>query len=221
VQAVVTWGIGLVQNILAAPIMGWTMKIPLTCCTAKIWVYLDCLGKKYKLTAWLQSSHTDPDLARILPIYLLNQGSVALSSIVGLPRDFLRFASSQDIIGWDNFLLGMASMHLRPIQYSHLLASALMLNVDNWMTQFISKVLHLTHGQWIYRNISKYHEKLVSIQKTERRDLLLEIDCLIHVSLEEVPEESKFLLEVDFARLQNGELTIHNITGFMQLKLQL
>jgi hypothetical protein len=31
-----------------------------------------------KLTAWLQSSHTDPDLARVLPIYLLNQGSVGL-----------------------------------------------------------------------------------------------------------------------------------------------
>jgi hypothetical protein len=32
------------------------------------------------------------------------------------PREFFRFASSQDIIGWDNFLLGMVSMHLRPIQ---------------------------------------------------------------------------------------------------------
>jgi hypothetical protein len=52
------------------------------------------------------------------------------------PREFFRFASSQDIIGWDNFLLGMVSVHLRPIQiqYSHLLASASMLNVDDWMS---------------------------------------------------------------------------------------
>jgi hypothetical protein len=160
-----------------------------------------------KLTAWLQSSHTDPDLARVLLIYLLSRGLVAMSSIEGLPREFLRFASSHDIIGWDNFLLGMVSMHLQPIQYSHLLALASMLNVDDWMSQFIGKLLHLKHGQWIYRNISKYHEKLGSIQKAEQRDLLLEINHLIHVLPEEVPEESKFLLEVDFTRLRKGGLT--------------
>jgi hypothetical protein len=82
-----------------------------------------------------------------------------------------------------------------------------MLNVDDWMAPFIGKLLHLTHGQWIYRNISKYHDKLGSIRKTERRKLLLEIDCLIHVLPEDVPEESKFLLEVDFARLRKGKLT--------------
>lgn len=99
-----------------------------------------------KLTAWLQSSHTDPDLARILPIYLLNRGAVQMSSIDRLPRQFLRFASSQDIIGWDNFLLGMVSSHLRPIQYSHLLVSPSLKNIDDWMSQFIGRLLHLTHA---------------------------------------------------------------------------
>ena len=75
------------------------------------------------------------------------------------------------------------------------------------MSQFIGKLLHLTHGQWIYRNISKYHDKLGSIRKTERCELLLEIDRLIYLSPDEIPEESKFLLEVDFVRLRGGELT--------------
>jgi hypothetical protein len=160
-----------------------------------------------KLAEWMQSSHTDPDLARMIPKYLLQRGSVTLSSMAGRSREIMRFASLQDIIGWDNLLLGMVSMHIRPIQYSHLLASASILNVDDWMSQFIGKLLHLTHGQWIYCNISKYHDKLGSIRKTERRELLLEIDRLIHLSPDEIPEESKFLLEVDFARLRGGELT--------------
>ena len=84
-----------------------------------------------KLTAWLQSSHTDPDLACIIPSYLLNRGSKTLSSMAGRSREIMRFAASQDMIGWDNFLLGMVSMHIRPIQYSHLLASASMMNVDD------------------------------------------------------------------------------------------
>ena len=85
-----------------------------------------------KLLAWLQSSHMDPDLARVLLIYLMNRGAVSMSSIDGLPREFLRFALSQDIIGWDNFLLGMVSMYLRPIQYSHLLISSSMLTIG-WL----------------------------------------------------------------------------------------
>jgi hypothetical protein len=98
-------------------------------------------------------------------------------------------------------------MYMRPIQYSHLLVSSSKLNVDDWMSQFIGKLLHLTHGQRIYRNISEYHDTLGSVRKTEQRDLLLEIDRLIHTPPGDVPEESKFLLEVDFARLRRGELT--------------
>jgi hypothetical protein len=75
------------------------------------------------------------------------------------------------------------------------------------MSQSISKLQHLLHGQWIYRNISKYYGKLSSVCRAERRKLLMEIDKLVHTSPDNIPEESKFLLEVDFACLRNGELT--------------
>jgi hypothetical protein len=63
------------------------------------------------------------------------------------------------------------------------------------------------HGQWIYRNVSKHHETLRLIRPTERRQLLLEIDRLASLRPEEVPEESKFLLEVDFARMVAGDVS--------------
>jgi hypothetical protein len=40
--------------------------------------------------------------------------------------------------------------------------------------------------------------------------LLLEIDRLMHLSPDDLPEESEFLLEVDFARLRGGELTLQH-----------
>jgi hypothetical protein len=81
-----------------------------------------------------------------------------------------------------------------------------MLTVDDWMKKFIDQLIHIVHGQWIYRNISKHHDTLGSIRKTERRQLLLEIDRLMTLTPEDVPEESKFLLEVDFARLRTGDI---------------
>jgi hypothetical protein len=79
--------------------------------------------------------------------------------------------------------------------------------VDDWMKKFIDQLLHIVHRQWIYRNLSKYHETLGSVRRTEQRQLLLEIYRLASLTPEEVPEESKFLLEVDFARLVAGEVT--------------
>jgi hypothetical protein len=161
-----------------------------------------------KIVIWLRQghTHTDPTLATILSDYLLSRGSKRLDAI-NLPAGYQRFAYSQDMIGWDNFMLGMISTHLRPIQYSYLLGSASMLTVDDWMKKFIDQLIHIVHGQWIYRNISKYHETLGSIRKTERQQLLLEIDRLMNLTPEDVPEESKFLLEVGFARLRTGDLT--------------
>lgn len=124
-----------------------------------------------------------------------------------LPSDYHRFAFTQDQIGWDNFMLGKISNHLRPIQYSHLLVSPSLMTVDDWMAKLINKLLHIVHGQWIYRNISKHHHTLGSIRRAERRQLLLEIDRLMSLDPNEIPEESKFLLEVDFAQLRQGEVT--------------
>jgi hypothetical protein len=164
-----------------------------------------------KLAARLRQSHTDPTLATILTDYILSRGTRRLN-VLDLPSKFHRFAFSQDMIGWDNFMLGKMSLFLQSIQYSHLLCSPSMLTVDDWMKKFIDQLIRIVHGQWIYRNVSKYHETLGSVRQTERRQLLLEIDRLASSTPEEVPEESKFLLEVDFARLVAGEVTI-NITN--------
>jgi hypothetical protein len=120
-----------------------------------------------KIVIWLRQGHTDPTLATILPDYLFSHGSKRLDAI-NLPDDYQQFAYSQDMIGWDNFMLGMISTHLQPIQYNYLLGSASMLTVDDWMKKFNDHLIHIVHGQWISHNISKYHETLGSIWKTER-----------------------------------------------------
>ena len=85
-----------------------------------------------------------------------------------------------------------------------------MMNVDDWLSQLIDKLLHVAHGQWIYRNISKHHATFGSIKKAERRQMLLEIDQLLQLSPEDVPEDSKFLLEIDFSSMRYADTTAQN-----------
>jgi hypothetical protein len=63
-------------------------------------------------------------------------------------------AESQDKFGWRNFTEGYISSHLYNIQRFHLSMSNNFLNGSDWTKQFISKILHITHSQWIYHNIS-------------------------------------------------------------------
>ena len=44
------------------------------------------------------------------------------------------------------------------------------------------------------------------VKRTERRQLILEIDKLAHLPPESVPEDSKFLLEIDFSMLRSGDI---------------
>lgn len=69
---------------------------------------------------------------------------------------------------------------------------------SDWTKQFISQLLHLTHGQWIYRNISRYHYKHGLLWNTERKKLVVEIDSIMALDPSQVPEESGFLLEIYF-----------------------
>lgn len=75
-----------------------------------------------KLAAWLQQSHMDPTLATILTDYVLSRGARRFDAL-DMSAKFHQFAFSQDMIGWDNFMLGKVSIFLRPIQHSHLLCS--------------------------------------------------------------------------------------------------
>jgi hypothetical protein len=181
--------------------------------TAKTLVGLVSFGRRPTnwLAGFISISHTRiQHWQSILTDYILSRDSRRLDALE-LPSQFHQFAFSQDMIGWDNFMLRKISMqHLGPIQHSHLLCSPSMLTVDDWMKRFIDQLLHIVDGQWIYRNVSKHHETLDSIQQTERHQLLLEIDRLASLQPEEVPEESKFLLEVDFARMVAGDVTVQH-----------
>ena len=101
-------------------------------------------------------------------------------------------------------MVGKVGVLLRPYQRDYLLSSPSMLTVDDWLRQFLTKVLHITHGQWIYRNVSRHHSKHGLLKDLERQSLLREIDKFLSVAPEDVPEDSRFLLEIDFQAIRTA-----------------
>ena len=104
-------------------------------------------------------AHTDPVLGSALSEYLSSRGKRTLANIVSPTRNaaLLRLAQMQDTIGWDNMLEGKVTKFIKEYQHVHLTGSSSMLTADDWLRQFLKHVLHLTHGQWIYQNVSRHH----------------------------------------------------------------
>jgi hypothetical protein len=75
------------------------------------------------------------------------------------------------------------------------------LNGADWTKQFISKILQLTHSQWIYCNISLQDKRHGYLRNKQLESLLQTIAELSNHSPEEDPNNSRFLLELNFTEL--------------------
>jgi hypothetical protein len=78
-------------------------------------------------------------------------------------------AKSQDIIGYCNFMEGYILTHFYATQSFQLAMSSSYLNGTDWARQFISKLLHVTHSQWIFCNISLHNKINGYLHKIEVR----------------------------------------------------
>jgi len=79
-----------------------------------------------------------------------------------------------------------------------------MLNGEDWMKKFISHLLHISHSQWILRNFTLHDRTRGYLRLQDRKEVLAQIEQLAESDPDEIPEGSKFLLEMDFKSLYDA-----------------
>jgi hypothetical protein len=159
------------------------------------------------LSKWLsQDGLTNLELAYWIPKYILMWGDKDFASLGTMSPRMRALASSQDKIGWRNFMEGCISTHFYFIQHYHLALSGSYLNGTDWTKSLISKLLHITHLQWIYRNFT-LHDKLCGyLHNKTLQDIHVTIKQLAETSPDNIPEGSRFLLEINFGNLTRSHI---------------
>jgi hypothetical protein len=113
-----------------------------------------------KLERWLETDGiADPKFSYWIPKYILMRGDEPFAELGAISPCMKALAKNQDIIGYHNFMEGCILTHFYAIQSFHLAMSSSYFNVTNRAKQFILKLLHVTHSQWIFCNIS-LHDKI-------------------------------------------------------------
>jgi hypothetical protein len=159
------------------------------------------------LSKWLNQDYlTDLELAYWIPKYILMRGYKPFASLGTMSPKMRALTTSQDKTGWRNFMEGCISTHFYFIQHYHLALSGSCLNGSDWTKSLISKLLHITHSQWIYSNFT-LHDKLCGyLHNKTLEDIQLTIEELAEMSPEDIPKESKFLLEINFGKLTKSHI---------------
>jgi hypothetical protein len=161
------------------------------------------------IVTWMhQHNRTDAKLAYWLEKYLIYRGTRSLTSLIarggeGLPS-LMKAAASQDHIGWTEFLHGKISIDIEAIQQLHCTLSPCRINGSDWMKAMASHLIQASHCQWIYRNFTLHDKQQGYLRLQQRKDLLQELDKLIDTPPDEVPEGSRYLLELDYSDLYNA-----------------
>lgn len=116
---------------------------------------VDLLQKSINLLdQWLKEKGTDETLRKYLVKYARARGGRTMVEITGWRAGKYRaLANSMDKIGWRRFMEGMISKEVVAIQRKAEDAGKFKMTVRNWSAGLVTKLLEVTHGQWLYRNV--------------------------------------------------------------------
>ena len=170
------------------------------------------------LSKWLQTDgFTDPELAYWIPKYIICRGTVSFSDMGNLgPMSalLLTLAALQDVIGWREFMEGKISHQFHRIQEVHLIGTHTNMLASLWTKTLISKVLRITHSQWIFRNFMLHDHLDGYLQRSRQAEITMEIDQLLQTHVDEIPRDRAFLLELDIDDISTMDFKAQNYCVF-------
>ena len=154
-----------------------------------------------ELDEWMHGNF-HPELAYFIPKYLLFRGTKDMADLGIMSPEMTKVAMSQDLVGWRKFTEGRLSKNIITMQQSHAAVTSSQHNGASWVQQLIRRIVHITHSQWIYRNVSLHHSR----DSDRSDDLIAEIHQILDMPEKDLPADSRYLLDVDSDALRNGSV---------------
>jgi hypothetical protein len=153
----------------------------------------------------MKNTKTDPDLRDCIFEYATGRGMRTMEEICTENDCDARYdimARSQDSIGWRRFMEGMVCKEIRAIQSTYSGVTRLRGNTKKWGQDLVTRLLEVTHGQWLYRNV-QVHDRISGTLVTQRKEeLQMEIERQQELGEEGLLEEDCYLAECNLGDLE-------------------
>ena len=130
-----------------------------------------------------------------------------MSALGEMTPAIAEIASDCDRIGYIDIMHGRLPLSLLRYQKTFCVSVNSRMGGDAWMRKLISTLLNMSHTQWLFRNFSLHNKIRGHLHLSHRADVLAEIATLSNSRPEDIPEESKFLLELEVVELDRASLS--------------
>ncbi len=98
---------------------------------------------------------------------------------------------------------GMICKELRAIQSTYVALSGLRMSAERWMGELITKLLEVTHGQWLYQNIQVHDRVAGTLATLRKEEIQMEIEEQQALGLDGLLDEDCHLGECNLGDLKD------------------
>ena len=165
---------------------------------------VDLLHKSIELVNdWMRENGTVPKLRRVLVEYMHSRGGASMVLIVGdRSGPYLALARSMDIIGWRRFMEGLISKEVVEIQARSQQSEQFKCSLDKWSSQLVTRLLEVTHGQWLYRNVHVHDSIAGDLASKRKEEIRRALKDQMELGGEGLAEEDMYLLDINLDDLE-------------------
>ena len=104
---------------------------------------------------------------------------------------------------------GMISKDLLPIQTEYYATYGMQWRMDRWSTGLITKLLEITHGQWLYRNVVVHDTTAGRLALARKEEILAQIEEQMAKGGDDLLESEQYLMEVNLDGIDESHGTHH------------
>ena len=159
------------------------------------------------LIGWMGTTSSDPVLTGCVQHYLTSHGEGSMIDIAKGHKSLSAWASHHHTIRWDNFLEGRVSTQFFQLPEKYMRDIHARQNIKSWAVHFISRLLQITHQQWLYRNM-RLHIRLVEGKTANEHEVIRQqVVDMLHTKEEDLLPQHQHLLHRDFSALGEGATT--------------
>ena len=160
-----------------------------------------------ELVRWMTRSHGHPEIILAVESYLTYRGRTQMKKICQHYGTLQRFAQETDRLGWRNFTEARISRALFDTQEAWLKQQGSKWHIESWAKQFLTRVLNITHRQWLYRNSRIHIRQVEGLSLTDHESILQKVSSLIRTDPTDLLSQHRSLLHMDFEALGGGTST--------------
>lgn len=99
---------------------------------------------------------------------------------------------------------GMLSKELVELQKYALVEAESRLTVDKWAKELVIRLLEITHGQWIYRNVLVHDRTSGALASKRKEEIRWALEDQLELGEEGLDEDDRFLLEINLEDLDTS-----------------